>query len=470
MSFDDGLPTPRRYWAMLAIGIGIAMSVLDGSVVNVALPAMARELHASPGTAVWIVNGYQLATVVTLLPLAALGERVGYRRVFGGGVALFTAGSLACALSPSLPLLVSARVIQGLGAAGIMSVNGALVRFTYPKALLGRGVGLNALVVSLAAAVGPTLASVVLAVGSWPWLFAINLPLGLINLVLATRALPQSARNPEGLDWTSAALNAVAFGAVFIGGDAFAHAQGSAWLGAAMLLLGLGVGGMLVRREWGEARPLIPVDLMRGRVFALSVVASVCAFSAYMLAFLALPFQFEATLHRSQVETGLLMTPWPVALGLMAPLAGRLSDRFPAAVLGAVGMGLLCCGLVLLALMPPGASDLDIVWRVALAGLGFGLFQAPNNRTLLSSAPRERTGAAGGMLATARLTGMTSGATMTALAFHLSPRTAEPLSLWLGAGLALLAAAASLSRRRPKSGDQTPFEAPGSARPASAPA
>ena len=449
---EDGLATPRRYWAMLAIGIGITMSVLDGSVVNIALPAITRQLHADPVSAVWVVNGYQLAIVITLLPLAAVGERVGYRRVFSVGVAVFTVGSLACALSTSLPLLVCARVLQGLGGAGIMSVNGALVRFTYPKALLGRGVGVNALVVSIAAAVAPTLAALVLSVASWPWLFAINLPLGAVNLVLAARALPKSARSPERMDWTSAALNAGVFAAAFIGGDAFAHAGGGAALGVAALVLALIGGGVLVRREWGAARPLIPLDLMRNRVFSLSVVASVCAFAAYMLTFLALPFHFESALHRSQVETGLLMTPWPVALGVMAPLAGRLSDRMPAAVLGAAGMGVLACGLVLLEWLPPGASNLDIAWRVALGGLGFGLFQAPNNRTLLSSAPRERAGAAGGMLATARLTGMTLGATLAATTFRFAAGAAEPLAVGVGAALALAAAAASLSRRSPRAG------------------
>ena len=446
----DGLPTPRRYWAMLAIAVGISMAVLDGSVANIALPAIARQLRAPPAAAVWIVNAYQLVIVVSLLPLASLGEKLGYRRIYAAGLALFTAGSLACALSHSLPLLVAARIVQGLGASGVMSVNGALVRFTYPQDRLGRGIGLNALVVALSAAVAPSLASAILSVASWEWLFAVNVPLGLFNIVLAARALPTSPLSQRRFDAASAGLSALAFALVFLGADTFTHGRGGAFLAAGELAAAVIAGVALIRREVGQPRPLIPVDLLRLPVFALSVAASVCAFAAYALAFLALPFHFETALHRTQVETGLLMTPWPVALAVVAPVAGRLSDKVPAAWLGAAGMGLLAVGLGLLAALPAHACTADIVWRVALGGVGFGLFQSPNNRLLLSSAPRERAGAAGGMLATARLVGMTAGATLAATFFRLEPRGAEAASLIAGTGLALTAAVTSLFRHQPQ--------------------
>ena len=430
---------------MLAIAVGIAMSVLDGAVANIALPAIARQLGARPAAAVWIVNAYQLVIVVTLLPVAALGERIGYRRVYTVGLGLFTAGSLACALAHSLPLLVAARVVQGLGASGVMGVNGALVRFTYPQSQLGRGVGLNALVVAISAAVGPSLASAILSVASWEWLFAVNVPFGLANLALAAWALPPSPLSERDFDWTSAGLSALAFGLIFVGADGLTHMRGVAVAGT-QLAGAIAAGVLLVRRESGQPRPLIPIDLLRLPVFALSVAASVCAFAAYALAFLALPFHFESVLHRTQVQTGLLMTPWPVALGLVAPVAGRLSDKIPAAWMGAAGMALLAVGLGLLALLPAHASTADIVWRIGLSGLGFGFFQSPNNRLLLASAPRERAGAAGGMLATARLTGMTAGATLAAALFRLAPHGAEAASLSAGAVLAALAAAISLLR------------------------
>ncbi|MDQ2778591.1 MAG: MFS transporter, partial [Pseudomonadota bacterium] len=191
-----------------------------------------------------------------------------------------------------------------------------------------------------------------------------------------------------------------------------------------------------------------PLDLLRNPVFALSICASICAFGAYMLTFISLPFHFENALGRSVIETGLLMTPWPLALGVTAPIAGRLSDRVSAAALGCAGMLLLALGLMLLALLPADASNADIAWRMALGGIGFGLFQSPNNRTMLSAAPRERAGAAGGMLATARLIGMTSGAALAAIMFSVRGERATPVNLTIGVALALAAAVASMSRRR----------------------
>ena len=445
----DGLPVPRRYVAMLAIAIGITMAVLDGTVVNVALPSIARELGAPPAAAVWIVNAYQLAIVVTLLPLAAWGERIGYRGIYVAGIVLFTLGSLACALSGSLPLLVAARVAQGLGGSAIMSMNGALVRHTYPDSQLGRGVGLNGLVVAIAAAVAPSLASGILAVGPWPWLFAVNVPFGLLNTWLALRYLPRSETHARPFDRTSALLSAGMFALFFIGVDGIARGGGSP-LAALALAAAVLSGVALVRRGRGRPAPLIPIDLLRNPVFALSVGASVCAFVAFIVAFVALPFYFETALGRTQVETGLLMTPWPVALGLAAPLAGRLSDRIPSGTLGVFGMLLVAAGLALLSHLPQDATAFGIGWKMALCGFGFGCFQAPNNRTMLSSAPRARSGAAGGMLAMARLLGMTLGATLVALVFHLVPDLAEPVSLAIAAGFALVAGLASglrLSRR-----------------------
>ncbi len=435
---------------MLAIGIGIAMSVLDSSLINIALPTMARDLQATPSATIWVINAYQIAILTSLLPLAALGERIGYGRVYRFGLVLFAASSLACALSSSLTMLIAARAVQGLGAAGLMSVSGALVRYTYPDKLLGRGVGLNALVVSMAAAIGPTLASGILALGPWQWLFAINVPIAVVNLLIAWRALPASPIAERPFDQVSALLSALMFGLFFIAVQSFTHGDGSQLAAAVELGVAVVAGVLLVRRNLHIKAPMIPLDLLRIPTFTLSIAASVGAFSAYMLVFVSLPFYFESVLGRTTVETGLLMTPWPVALGLIAPIAGRLSDRVPAAVLGTLGMAMLATALLFLARLPVDASTLDILWRMALGGLGFGLFQTPNNRTMLTSAPKMRAGAAGGMMATARLTGMTAGAALAAAMFRLVPDDAGPVNLHIAMGLAVMAATASLARSSPR--------------------
>ncbi len=429
------------------MALAIGMTVLDSAIANVALPVIARDFGARPSEAIWIVNAYQLAIVISLLPLASLGEIIGFRRIYVAGLMLFTLASLACALSPNLTALTAARALQGFGAAGVMSVNGGLVRFIWPSRMLGRGIGLNALVVSLAAAAGPTLASAILALGPWPWLFAVNIPVGLAALGLAARVLPPNPLSGRRFDWVSAALNALTFGLVVTGVDVVTRTAAKIW-GGVELAAGIAFGALLVLREWPRRRPLVPFDLLRGRLFALSIATSIAAFAAQTLAFVSLPFHLEMTLHRSEVTTGLLLTPWPVALAILAPVAGWLSDRVSAVLLCAAGLAIMAGGLIALALLTPGASDLDIVWRMALCGVGFGLFQSPNNRMMLTAAPRERAGAAGGMLGTARLTGQTLGAVLTAVLFDRFHVMGETLALAVAAAFALAATGVSLLRTK----------------------
>ncbi len=196
----DGLPPPERLRAMITLAIAVAMSVLDTSVANIALPTIASELHASPASSIWVVNAYQLAVTVSLLPLASLGDIVGYKRVYWVGLAVFTVASGLCAASQTLPMLVAARMLQGLGGAGIMSVNTALVRFVFPRAMLGRGIGLIALVVASSSATGPTVAAAILSVASWHWLFAVNILPGILALWLAARVLPETPRGRHKFD------------------------------------------------------------------------------------------------------------------------------------------------------------------------------------------------------------------------------------------------------------------------------
>jgi MFS transporter, DHA2 family, multidrug resistance protein len=440
----DGLPVPRRYWAIAAIALAITMSVLDSTIVNVALPTVARDFGATPAASIWVINAYQLAILLVLLPFASLGEIVGYRRVSQAGLAVFTLASLGCAFAPNLLALCGARVIQGIGAAGIMSVNGALVRHTYPSRYLGRAVGINALVVAAAAAVGPTIASAVLAVAHWRWLFGINVPLGAAALVIALCALPDSERTPRRLNPAGAALYAGAMGLALSGLQSLAH-RAAAWLALAELASGGLLAWLLVRHERARTAPIIPLDLLRLPIFSLSLATSVCSFAAQMSALVALPFELQRLGH-SAVETGLFITPWPLALAFAAPLAGRLADRYPAGLLGGAGLLTLAGGLALLALHPVNAGVGGVLWRMALCGVGFGFFQAPNNRTIMGSAPRRRSGAAGGMLAAARLIGQSVGAAAVAILFRAYGEAGSNYALMLAAALAVLGAGLSVRR------------------------
>ncbi|WP_287876075.1 MFS transporter [Acidovorax sp.] len=455
----DGLPLPARNRAMLVIILGIAMAVLDGSVVNLALPGIARELNASAAHAIWVVNAYQIATLVMLLPLASLGERLGYRRVYLVGMALFALSSVGAMLADSLATLIVARAVQGLGAAGIMSVNAALVRLTYPRAQLGRGLAINSMVVALASVAGPSVAAGILSVAPWPWLFALNLPLGALTLWLGWRALPFNPPSavvqprPAALD---VVLNVLMFTLIFVGGERLGAAHSAGRAGASseawgLLTAGVVVGWMYLRRQWRLAAPLFPVDLLRIPVFALSMGSSVGAFCAQTLAYLVLPFLLLEGLGRTPLQAGLLITAWPVAIVVTAPIAGRLIGRYADGLLGAIGMAVFACGLLLLAALPAAPSAFDMVWRMALCGAGFALFQSPNNHTIVTSAPLHRSGAASGMLGAARLTGQTMGAVLLATIFTLWPShdgTGEWVALLLAAAFAVVAGVCSSLRLR----------------------
>lgn len=443
----DGLPKPRRTVAMATIVVGLTLAVLDGTIANVALPTIAQDFNASAASSIWIINAYQMAIVISLLPLASLGEIYGYRRVYLWGIALFTVASLGCVTAQSLTVLTVSRAIQGLGAAGLMSVNGAVLRYTVPKDRFGTAIGINAMVVAGASTIGPAFAGIALSLVPWQWLFAINLPLGVLTLALGWRSLPQSDLSPQRFDWISAGLSAVALGLVITVIDSLGHDLGWPWI-VAQALACVAAFVLLVRRERRMARPLLPLDLLRIPIFSLSLGTSVASFAAQILAFVSLPFTFQTVMGFPPAQVGLLMMPWPAALAVVAPLSGRLSDRFNAAVLGFVGLILLALGLLALWLLPAQPSALDISWRMALCGIGFGMFQAPNNRTMIGAAPKARSGAASGLLSTARLTGQSVGAALVSLLLAQAGIAGANWALLLAAGFSLLAALISLTRTR----------------------
>jgi len=431
--------------ALAAVMMAVSLVTLDSAMTQTALPAIAAGLQLRPAQAIWAVNAYQLAVVAALLPFASLADRLGARRVHLFGLAFFVAASLASTLATSLLGLAVARALQGLGAAATMSVNVALVRQLYPPQHLGRGVGLNALVVGVTFAAGPTVASLLLAVAPWPALYLLNLPLGLLALAVAWWSLPRSRPKPQPFDALAALLTACTFGAALAA--LVNAAQRAAWpVALALAALALACGLLLLRRQAGQPAPMLPVDLLRRPLFALSVATSMASFAAQGLAFVSLPFFIETVLLRDPVQTGFLIAPWAIVVAAGAPLAGWLSERYSPGLMGGIGLVLMCGGLLLLSGLTPASSTAAIVWRMALCGLGFALFQSPNLNALMSAAPPERSGGASGMVAMARLNGQALGAALVALCFGLAGAMGPVRALQLGALMAALAALASSAR------------------------
>lgn len=439
----SGLLKPRRTVAILCVLAAMVLVVLDAAIANVALPTIARSLHVTPAMSVWVITAYQTGLLMFLLPCGALGEKLGYRQVFTAGVALFTGASVLCALSPSLPWLIAARFLQGVGGAAVMALGIALLRLVISRQRLGAAIGWNAMAVALSSATGPAIGAVVLSFADWPWLFAVNLPLGVLVL-LATQELPDSGKMARRLDFFSMALNASAFGSLIVGVELLLSKPQL----ASMLLVAAAFGFVaLVQREMPKKTPLIPLDLLRAGSFRISVIASVFCFAGQTAGLVALPFYLQHGLGQNTLMTGLYMTPWPLTVAIAARFIGRLADRVSSAYLCVVGGMCLSTGLGGVALWPLKDDLLLLIPLTMLCGLGFSFFNVANNRNMFLSAPHERSGAVGGMQGTARLFGQTVGAVAMTLLFTLiSAGTASQIGLGIGAVSTLMAVLVSTLR------------------------
>lgn len=441
----DGLHGSSRSLAMLAVSLSVFLALLDYAIANVALPDIARDLNASASSSIWVVNAYQLASLISLLPLAALGSKVGFARLCRAGIMIFMVSSLMCALAPTLPLLAAARVIQGIGGACIMSVNIALVRFIYPHAEIGRGIALNGVVVAVGVALGPTAAAAILSMASWPWLFWINLPLGAVALFMAFKALPAVPRSTQKSDVLGSFLCVLALGALVMGGDGLAHRSDLA-LSVGLMVLGVACGLLLVRREHGLAQPIFPVDLLGKPEFAVAFVTGFGGFVASNFYIVSMPFTLHDELGLGSALTGLLITPWPLGIMCAAPVVRRVADTVSAGVLSSIGLSVTALGFILLWLLPLQPSVFDIAWRTAIAGWGFGFFQPPNNRAMMVAAPHARAGGASGLVQVARQAGQAVGAMGVAAFFVQFGHEGARACLLAASCVAAAAAALSASR------------------------
>lgn len=445
----NNVPDRKNYLAVLAVLAAIMMGVLDGTVMNVALPTLSAEFGVSASDVIWIVNAYQLVVTMCLLGFAAIGDMFGYKRVFLCGVSIFVSASALCALSTSFEMMVVARVLQGLGGACTMSINTALLRIIFPPNRLGRVMAANAVIVAVTAASGPALGGAILAVGHWSWIFLMNIPLGLAALFIGWKLLPHNppSKTVRKLDGQSVVLNAVFFGLLIYTIEQMAH-DGFSTLLLLQAIVAIIVGVTYIRRQLRIPMPILPVDLFRIPIFALSIGCSIACFTAQMLALVSLPFFMQHSLGLSVAQTGLLMTPWPLATTLTAPIAGRLIERVHPGFLGGLGMGIFAIGLFLLATLEQISAPMELGWRMAVCGIGIGLFQTPNNVTITTSAPIQRSGGASGMLGTARVLGQTLGTATVAVLFHLQGNQGggEVVCLWSALGLAAMAGVVSMLR------------------------
>jgi len=434
-SAPDGLPMPRRFWAIVTLMVSLAISALDVTMANVALPAIAADLGIEPRKVVWVMISYNVTMLVTLLPLSALAERIGFRRMFVIGISLFMFWAVAVALSNSFTMLMVARTVQAVGTSMLMCMFGGMVRSIYPASRLGFGISLNSLIVSVMAVLGPTLGAFIIEWLSWQWMFFLYIP-ACIATYFGVRFLPDVPRVSRPFDWLACGLSALALGLFVIGLDLLLSA--TSWALVALLVAAI-AGVLLYQRSRLQEAPVVPLDLLRVKPVAYAVGASAAVFAGQTTAFVAFPFYLINVLGYGYAEIGILMGGWAIGSAIMAPVSGYLSDRYPVAILCGIGAAFSAAGLIWIMLMPEGASLLSTWLPMLVGGLGFGFFQSPNNRAMLAGAPRRRSGAAGGLQATTRVFGQSVGTALAAVAFQAGGQYGASVAIGVGITLALSA-------------------------------
>jgi EmrB/QacA subfamily drug resistance transporter len=436
----------ERKWLILSsVSLGSLMATLDGSIVNIALPAIQTDLRVDLTTVEWVVVAYLLVVGSLLLPVGRLGEVLTFKRVYLVGFSVFTLASVCCGAAPNEVVLVGFRMVQAVGAAMIMAMGPAIVARTFPATERGRALGLNGVSVSIGLSLGPALGGILTQVGSWRAIFLINLPIGILAVMWAARVLPaESPGKGQSFDVRGASLSGAALFALLL---ALSKGQGWGWTSPAVIGLFaafLVLGAAFLAAERASLQPMIDLALFRIRPFAAGLASVVVAFAGLFTATFLLPFLLEQGSGFSPIEAGLLLTPVPITMAIVAPFSGAASDRFGPRVLASTGMAIMVLGLVSLTWLPLDFALPDLVWRLVLMGLGQGMFMSPNSSAVLGSVPGRRVGTASGTLAQMRVTGQSLGVAISAaiVATRLPVHLAELGGASTGAANALVQRAA----------------------------
>jgi len=405
----------RKWLILFAVSLGSLMSTLDGSIVNIALPAIQQEFAIDLTTVEWVVVAYLLVIGSLLLPMGRLGEVLTFKRVYLAGFGVFTAGSVLCGAAPNEAALIAFRVVQAVGAAMLAAMGPAIVARTFAPAERGRALGINGVSVSLGLTLGPVLGGLLTTAASWRAIFLINLPVGVLAMVWAARILPaETPRTGQTFDIRGAALSGLSLFALLL---ALSEGQTWGWTSPATLAfigLALVLGGLFVLAERASVQPLIDLALFRIRPFAFGLASVIVAFAGLFTATFLLPFLLVRGEGYTAVQAGLLLTPVPISMAIVAPFSGAASDRWGPAIPASAGIVVMVVALLSLTTLPAGFALPDLVWRLVLLGVGQGLFMSPNSSAVLGSVPGRRVGTASGILAQMRVNGQALGIAISA--------------------------------------------------------
>jgi len=407
----------KKWHVLAAVGMGVFLATIDGSIVNVSLPTMEKSFQTDFALVQWVVLAYLLTVTTLMLGIGRLADIYGKKPIYTTGFIVFTIGSALCGLAPSIFTLIGFRVLQAVGAAMVMALGMAIVTEAFPGSERGRALGISGTIVSVGIAIGPTLGGFIVQNLSWHWIFFVNLPIGVIGIYMVTRYVP-NFRPPGGqrFDFRGALALCACLLSLLVG-LTLGQRVG---FGAAIVLLLIGLFlvflAVFISLELRIEQPMIDLRLFLNNLFSVSLATGFIIFICLSGSLLLMPFYIQNVLGYDPQRTGLLMATVPVALGIIAPISGSLSDRFGSRPITVAGLVVLTAGFLAVSSLNAETTTFGYVLRFLPVGLGMGIFQSPNNSAIMGAAPRDRLGIASGMLAVTRTLGQTTGiATLGAL-------------------------------------------------------
>lgn len=416
-------PNLQHWLTLLSVGSGVLMATLDASIVNISLPTLVKDLHTDFATVEWVVLAYVLMVTALMLGAARLGDLYNKKRLYQIGLIIFTLGSLLCGLAPTITALIVFRALQGIGAAFTQALGTAIVTEVFPPESRGRALGTIGSIVSIGIAAGPPLGGLIIAWAGWHWVFLVNLPIGIIASLIVHRFVPNlhPGQRDGGFDAVGALILFIAMGCYALGmtlGQDLGF--GNQW---PKILLGVSLIGLIlfVWVEHRQPHPMVDLSLFRNVLFSINLLMAFLVF-VVMAGMFLMPFFLQLVQGYPTQLVGLLMMAHPVAMGIVAPVAGALSDRYGSREISLIGLIMVIIGCLSVASIRAGISPLAFVLHLIPFGIGLGMFQSPNNNAIMSAVPRNRLGIASGLLALMRTLGQTSGLPLMGTLFALQVR------------------------------------------------
>lgn len=413
----------RRWYVLMTVGIGTFLSSLNTSITNTVLPVIQRELHLSLSQSEWIVLIYLLVLTLFLLPVGRLSDVWGHRRIFLFGFALFTLSAVWCGLSGNYETLLWGRGFLALAGSMILSVGPALISTTFPAEQRGRVLGIQAIMTYIGLSLGPVLGGWLTQLWGWPIIFYITVPFGLLGLALGIWSVPKVVPERKKLDLKGFFSFIIGMTAVTFLLNSNAITQHRTFI-ITLLLISFGSSAwFFIHVERKQADPMLDLGLFRIRNFGFGTLGAALNYLCFFLTLFLLPYYFDHVLHFSASTIGTYLSIAPLVMTVCAPIAGALSDRTGPRLLTTTGMCFSTLALILFGSMVKFSSVADAHWLfiigLVLAGLGTGIFAAPNNSAILGAAPPTKQGVASGSLATFRYIGMMAGITVGGSLFDL---------------------------------------------------